>query len=383
MAFADSHRFEVTDDGRALHKRDGDTYADKTINGVDLDDSCRWMNEIDEIQQGCSIPSGDSIMVGERISNGDVMEISKKWGKERGEGKFKRQRSVPKAKVKKYPTKPKPKHSWHKRLSKVARELGDLELHTEEQANIEMCECYEKLEEEKEAIEEQEAEQYLYEWCEMIDRKPGEFRVVEVLSPLCDFTGKEAFNIDVAGVNRSPTQIKHAFWREWWRNHKGSPSTATSVRRYIFTYWDEDSKMYRYQPIHYLNHGWIADSKRVQDQHGFQGRWKINVLNGFPPVTGKMVGRWLDIMTEESIQPEIGGINWKQIWMKMDFMRTGLMRYCKYHEGDISVCSRKGSSIPRISFSGDICEFDTQERGLYDELRNDLDDISDEDYYDY
>ena len=220
MAFADSHRFEVTNDGRALHKRDGGTYADKTINGVDLDDSCRWMNEIDGIQHGDSTLSGDSIMVGERISNGEVTEISKKWGKERGEGKFKRQRNVPKSKVKKYPTKPKPKHSWHKRLSKVARELGDLELQTEEQANIEISECYGQIEEEKEGIEEEEAEQYLYEWCEMIDRKPGEFRVVEVCSPICRITGKEVFDIDVAGVNRSPTSIKNAFWTEWWRNNK-------------------------------------------------------------------------------------------------------------------------------------------------------------------
>jgi hypothetical protein len=101
MTFTDSHRFEVTDDGHAFHKRDGDTYADKTINGVDLDDSCRWMNEIDDIQQRESNTSGDYIMVGERVSNGEVVEISKKWGKEKGEGKFKRQRSVPKSKIKK------------------------------------------------------------------------------------------------------------------------------------------------------------------------------------------------------------------------------------------------------------------------------------------
>ena len=59
MAFSDSHRFEVTDNGFALHKRDGDTYADKTINGVNLDDSCRWMNEIDGVQHGASTPSGE------------------------------------------------------------------------------------------------------------------------------------------------------------------------------------------------------------------------------------------------------------------------------------------------------------------------------------
>jgi hypothetical protein len=391
MTFTDSHRFEVTDDGHAFHKRDGDTYADKTINGVDLDDSCRWMNEIDDIQQRESNTSGDYIMVGERVSNGEVVEISKKWGKERGEGKFKRQRSVPKSKMKKYPTKPKPKHSWHKRLSKVARELGDIELHTEEQANIEMSECYEQHEEEKEANEEQAAEQYLYEWCEMIDRKPGEFRVVEVLSPLCDITGKEIFDIDVAGVNRSPALIKNAFWTEWWRNNKGLwelpwwPSTVNAARRYIFTHWDEDSKMYRYKPLHYLDS--IDWRKPIQDQSGFSARWKIHVLNGFPPVTGKMVGRWLDIMTEESIQPEIGGIDWKQIWMRMDFMRTGLIRNHVYNEGNMSLCYLRGTSVPYILFYGDAyrhCQQDYEDAGdRQGTPRRDLDYDTDEDYYDY
>jgi len=381
MAFSDSHRFEVTDDGQALHRRDGDTYADKAINGVNLDDSCRWMNEIDGIQRDSSTPSGETIVIGERVTNGEVVEVSKKWGKERGEGKFKRHRSVPKSKEKKYPTKPKPKHSWHKRLSKVARELGDLELQTEQQANIEISECYDQIREETEEIDEQNAEQYLYEWCEMIDKKPGEFRVVEVLSPLCEITGKEVFDIDVGGVNRSPDLLKNAFWTEWWRNNKGLPTQV--AKRYIFTYWDEDSKMYRYQPIHYLD---LIDrntgNKHIQDQDGFSGRWKIHVLNGFPPVTGKMVGRWMDIMTEESMQAEMGGIDWKQIWMKMDFMRTGMMRYNGYHQGKTSIYSLKGSSIPYISFSGDICGFNYQEASYYDELRYELDETI-EDYYDY
>ncbi len=352
MAFADSHKFEVTDEGLALHKRGGATYADKTIDGVNLDDSCRWMNQIDEIKRGVSTPSGESIMVGERVSSGEVMEVSKKWGKERGEGKFKRQRSVPKSKVKKYPTKPKPKHSWHKRLSKVAQELGDLELQTEEQANMEMYEYNEHCEEEKEAIEEQVAEQYLYEWCEMIDKKPGEFRVVELSSPICGITGKEIFNIDVAGVNRSPTLIQNAFWTEWWRNNRNQPTRV--ARRYIFTYWDEGSKIYRYKPLPYFDMIDLDGDKHIRDHSGFLGGLKVNVLNGCPPVTGKMVWRWLDIMTEESIQPEMGGINWKQIWMQMDFMRTGLIRNYEYNEGERSLCFRTGASVPHITFSGDI-----------------------------
>ena len=185
------------------------------------------------------------------------------------------------------------------------------------------------------------------------------------------------FDVDIAGVNRSSTLIKNAFWTEWWRNNKKQPMRV--AKRYIFTYWDEDSKMYRYKPLHQLDLIDLDGDKYIRDQHGFPGSWKMNVLNGCPPVTGKMVGRWLDIMTEDSIYPEMGGINWKQIWMKMDFMRTGLIRSTLYHEGERSLCYLKGSSVPYISFSGDICNFDTQGCGFYDELEE----ISDEDYYDY
>ena len=372
MTFVDSHRFDVTDNGYALHKRDGDTYADKTINGVNLDDSCRWMNEIDEVQQGISTPSGESIMIGERSTTGEVIEISKKWGKERGEGKFKRQRRVPKTKVKKHPTKPKPKHSWHKRLSKVAIELGDLELQTEEQAQNEISACYEQREEEKEAIEEREAEQYLYGWCELIDKKSGEFRVVEVCSPISDVTGKEVFDIDIAGVNRTPPLLQNAFWTEWWKNNKTLPTKV--ARRYIFTYWDEDSQMYRYIPLYQLDMIDLDGDKHIRDQHKFQGQWKIHILNGFPPVTGKMVGRWLDVMAQESIHgPEMGGIKWKQIWMKMDFMRTGLIRNNVYYEGKRSCRLLVGKSVPYILF----------EEEQNDSLQVELDEEGDCEYYNY
>ena len=373
MTFVDSHCFEVTDDGRALHKRVGDTYADKTINGVNLDDSCRWMNEIDEVQQEISTPSGESIIIGERRTNDEVIEISKKWGKDRGEGKFKRQRRVPKKKMKKHPTKPKPTHSWHKRLSKVAIELGDLELQTEEQAHNEISACYEQREEEKEIKEEQEAEQYLYEWCELIDKKPGEFRVVEVCSPISGITGQEVFDIDIAGVNRTPALLKNAFWTEWWKNNKTLPTRV--ARRYIFTYWDENSKMYRYNPLSQLDMIDLDGDKH--NRH--QDLSYIHILNGYPRVTGKMVDRWLDIMTEDSIYPEMGGIKWNEIWMKMDFMRTGMIRKNVYYEGDRSRCFLVGTSIPNMTFDEDKDSFERIQTREYDHLREE----SDDDYYNY
>ena len=126
----------------------------------------------------------------------------------------------------------------------------------------------------------------------------------------------------------------------------------------------------------------LDGDKHIRDQHGFSGGWKIQ-LNRFPPVTGQMVGRWLDIMTKESIQPEMGGIDWKQIWMKMDFMRTGLIRNNLYHEGKISLCLHpQWQSVPYISFSGDISEFDFEGMNVTTS-DDDLEEISDEDYYDY
>ena len=127
MAFCDSHLFTISDQGVPFHKRGGDTYADKTINGVSLDDTIMWENEMWHLvpDQGVGSPT----TIGCRSITKEISEKTSSPGKEKGEGKFYRGKNSPNKKNK-FQTKP--KLAWHKRLSKLAQELGDIEMHTEE-----------------------------------------------------------------------------------------------------------------------------------------------------------------------------------------------------------------------------------------------------------
>lgn len=251
MAFSDSHMFEITDDGHALHKRYGDTYADKTLHGVDLDDTMWWGYEIDEIQNTPSDSSGGVITVGERSSNNAVIEVSKKWGKEKGEGKYRRQRSVPKAKKKKYPTKPKPKHSWHKRLSKVARELGDIREHTEYLSQMEVQSYWDDKQQQEEEKEEEQHQQYLYEWCEFLENNPDKVFITEIDSEF----GKDL----------------------------------------IFNYWDETCGLLKIKIGDFVRCGhrniWICPfwSYSPRERLILPGPCSV-------PITDGMVGRWIEVM---------------------------------------------------------------------------------------
>ena len=139
MAFCDSHLFEINEDGVPFHKRSGESYADKAINGVSLDDTIWWENEmwlpeVDDILR-------PSVMVGERINQVEIKETSTSPGKEKGEGKFYREKKIP-SKKKKFQTKPRPIDSRNKRLPKVALELGDLGWCTERIADAELDEVH-------------------------------------------------------------------------------------------------------------------------------------------------------------------------------------------------------------------------------------------------
>ena len=143
MAFCDSHKFEIDDMGIARHKRDGDSYAERLIDGVALDTTLFWDSSGYAYYDN---PDLKEEIIGERKISDEIQEVTKVWGKEKGEGKFHRKRRVPKKNSKNYPTKPKPKKSWHKRLSKISIELGNLDYQTEENAWAELedahCEIY-------------------------------------------------------------------------------------------------------------------------------------------------------------------------------------------------------------------------------------------------
>ena len=84
MVFCDSHLFEIQDTGQVLHARTGDSYAAKTLNGVPLDDSLRWENEMWHLVE-CKGQVTPDIVVGERINQKGIQETSTSPGKERGE----------------------------------------------------------------------------------------------------------------------------------------------------------------------------------------------------------------------------------------------------------------------------------------------------------
>jgi len=104
--FTDAEMFKIGSDGRMCHKRDGDTWADKVLDGVGLDETMYWENcGYSYVEED----AGDEI-VGDRKISGEVQETTKKWGKERGEGKFKREKKIPQKKRKKlkwWPRQPK------------------------------------------------------------------------------------------------------------------------------------------------------------------------------------------------------------------------------------------------------------------------------------
>jgi len=170
VGFCDSSLFRVGEDGRVCHRRDGETWADKVLDGVPLDKTMYWENcgyyYIEE-------ESGDSV-VGERDVPSDVQEKTKGWDKERGEGKFKREKKIPQKKIKKYPTKPKPKNSWHKRISKVARQLDmeNIGSHTEQVAEGEWNDFWDEKEIEEERAKERAKNSYWESWEQRVKENP-------------------------------------------------------------------------------------------------------------------------------------------------------------------------------------------------------------------
>ena len=341
MAFCDSHLFQVDDLGIARHKRDGESYAERLIDGVPLDTTLQWDSEqlwyvID--------PDDKEETVGERTVSQEVHEVTKNPGKEKGEGKFYRKRRVPKKKEKNYPTKPKPKNSWHKRMSKVAQELGDIQEHTEERAEMEKEDFYDIQDEVITRKKLAEDEKNLDRWQGVYDNNPGSYCVVELRVPLLPNCGQEAFDIDIGGVDRSIDYRTHLFWTDWWERNKDEEGNIrynmpTNVRKkYFFTYWDVIDEKYKWIPIG----SGIHPEKPIY----------LNAT-GIPknlPVTNSILDRWVDIFQWSSIVPEYQGIRWNDVWRTMDRVRTGEDRDFIYYE---SQTSSYINSVPFIAFEGD------------------------------
>ena len=335
--FCDSSLFKVGEDGRVCHRRDGETWADKVLNGVPLDKTMHWENcgyyYIEE-------ESGDS-MVGEREVADTVQEKTKGWGKERGEGKFKREKKIPLKKIKKYPTKPKPKKSWHKRISKVARQLDmeDIGSHIEQVADGEWNDLWD----EKRLEEEEKEKAYWDTWTQEVKDFSGHYAVISV-KILVDPDGVSVHDIDAAGVNRGNCYDPYNEGRdgryamkEWSKLPSVVGGCVQGTDTYVrpgfsfqqydfFTYWDEVNQMYIWKDM--SKHSWCCGGWREHFDYypDMKKLEKIFCLDKqfLPWKEVNMLSRW------------INGIEWNTVWSRMDEIRTGAMygREQEYIGGD-------------------------------------------------
>lgn len=342
--FCDAGQFKIDQEGRMCHRRDGDTWADKVLDGVEIDKTMYWENcgysYVEEEE-------GDE-MVGDRKISNEVQETTKIRGKERGEGKFKRKKKIPQRRVKNYPTKPKPKKSWHKRISKVAQllDMEDNGSHTEQVANGEWNDFWDekRIEEEKMRLEEERIEkEYWDSWVQEVEDYPGNYSVISV-KILVDRDGVSVHDIDRAGVKRcnrpdayNSEDIRLMVMEEWHKlpSVRNGPVCGTntyvhpgfSFQRYnFFTYWDEEFQMYIWKSMNH--HSWLCGGWREHfDYRPDMG--KIEEIFSLD----KQYLPWKEITT---LSRWINGIEWNTVWARMDEIRTGVMcgRDHDYYGGD-------------------------------------------------
>ena len=331
--FCDGGKFKVGTDGRVCHRRDGETWADKVLDGVDLDKTMYWENcGYSYVEE----EDGDK-MVGDRKVSDQVQETTKTWGKERGEGKFKREKKVPKKRGKKYPTKPKPKNPWHKRISKVARQLDmeDIGSHTEQVADGEWNDFWD----EKRLEEEEKKKAYWDSWTQEVKDFPGHYAVISVKILVCP-DGVSVHDIDAAGVNRgnrydpyNSEEIRHIAMDEWEKLpsvvngpevHREAYLRAPgfSFQQYdFFTYWDEVNQMYIWKGMNH--HSWCCGGWREHFDYypDMKKLEKIFCLD-------KQYLPWKEV---NKLSRWINGIEWDTVWARMDEIRRGEM-YGREHE---------------------------------------------------
>ncbi len=329
MAFRDSHLFDIGDDGVPLHRRDGDSYADKTINGVSFDDTLWWENEMWTPNDSAAV--GSPVMVGERSGGSGIIETTLSHGKEKGEGKFYRKKKIP-SKKKKFPTKP--KHSWHKRLSKVANELGDLRMHTEEQAWSELDDAHYEISVMKKWKRKKEVDDYWALWKDKVDKSPGSYALVQLDVSVKGwdlFGGGYSGSVAAyritggSGVNLDHTD-PHGFISpdnkdpDYERKVSKVPPFTCHNQRYYFTYWDEESDSYKFMN---MNAWWrIFEHDPFEEFERFKEIFKMPTPN----------------KNDDGYYYHWDDLDWKNVWTYMDHIRTGVERthrYYRYTDGRI------------------------------------------------
>jgi len=356
--FQDSSHFKIGPDGRVCHRRDGESWADKVLDGVSLDQTMYWENcGYSYIEE----ESGENI-VGERKNDGEIQETTKTWGKERGEGKFKREKKIPQKKNKKHPTKPKPKHSWHKRLSKVAREIGDVNMQTEQIADEEWNDFWDEKMMELEIEEKKKETEYWNSWRQAVKDYPGEFAMISV-KILVNPDGVSVHHIDAAGVKRDDCYDPYnegregrCAMKEWSKlpSYIGEEcdidthvQTGFTFQRYnFFTYWDDMQEYFVWKSMN--SHQWQCGGWRSH----FDYYPKIKEMEEIFCLDKQFLP-WREVGT---LSKWINGIEWETVWSRMDEIRTGVQCGRKHHYlggngwEDLSRVGTKHWQIPRMLF---------------------------------
>ena len=349
--FCDGDKFRFGRDGRVCWNRPGDKWSDRVLDGVDLDLSLYWGSGRLTGYGVRTEEEREKKMVSERVTSDEVRETTKKWGKERGEGKFKRKKKIPQKNNKRYPTKPKPKDRRYRRLSKIAQQLDmeDIGSHMEEKAVQEWSDFWDEIVLQRE----QEEEEYWMNWKKKFEESPGEYALISLKIPI-NARGYSIFDVDDAGVNTSVRM-------PWHTDDDYDPNQFEWFTELLFfTYWDKKKKMYVWRSLEYDQlGGWFFDIFEYYPSHG-QLRDIFQLERQMPWSMNK--GYWISREDNplsyqiDGVSTWQNGIDWEVVWCVMDKLRTGQYRDHIYEKPDgfdtrsFTATRRSGLQIPNIKF---------------------------------
>ena len=353
--FRDSEKFRFGEDGQVCWNRPGGTWADRVLDGVELDLSLYWGSGRVGFMHHDGGPTGEEI-VGDRMTTGVIQETTKTRKKERGEGKFQREKKIPQKKRKKYPTKPKAKDSRYRRISKIARQL-DMEgvgSHIEEKAVQEWSDFWD----EKILQRERDEEEYWTDWEKKFEDSPGEYGLISLKIPV-NMMGNSIYDVDNGGVNTSERMPWHCdadydpLPEEWYGD------LLLPKELLYFTYWDKEKKMYVWRSLDYHQGGeWLHD---IFEYSPSVSRMKdIFQLEKLMPWSMNR-GYWISIEDNpfsyqiDGVSTWRNGIDWEVVWCVMDKLRTGEYRDHIFEKPDGFMkrsypATHWGYQVPNIRF---------------------------------
>lgn len=318
--FQDSDRFKIGEDGRVyFFWEKKDTWVKVFQNGLSLDETLELDNEYDQYQEYLlflktnQAPEQETV-VGERVTDSNIQLSERHISTVRNSDKKcngKKHSKQKKMSSTKHPTKPKPKNARHKRLSKLASFLGPPENMTEDSAVMEITHFYDEME----LLRRQKEADY-WRLCEQeIDHRPGLCAVITLNIPIHS-NGREYFDIDTGGVNRS----RYSSYNPHWPDME-EIATLETKQKHFFTFWSKEHNTYIWRPINeYWNWKewfeyepsleWLIETYSLNKQSRGWDCWKDNKYESpFSYQTNR--SDWYH------------GIDWELVWVEMYYLLTG------------------------------------------------------------